>query len=522
MSSEENKNYYLKVSRASDLAIAKERWLYRFLEMFPGAFSWLTLLTAVALSFLAPAIIAVFIIIFSCFWVLRTLYFYFHLWFGYRRMEEYRKKNWFEELKSLPKENYSLPIGSWNEIYHLVIITVYKEPLAIIREAVRAIEKADYPKNRIMVVLACEQRAREKNEIIANEIEKEFKNSFYRFLVSWHPDNLPNEIAGKGSNESWAAKEAKEKLIDQLGLAYENITVSSFDADTIVSPGYFGCLSWHYLTTENPTRASYQPIPLYTNNILSAPAISRVFSFSSSFWQIMNQERPEKIMTFSSHSMSFKALVEVGFKDAKVVSDDSRIFWQCFLQFDGNYRVIPLFYPVSMDANVAGTLWQTMVNIYKQQKRWAYGVGEIPYCLFGFLKNKKIPLKKKLSFGFEIIEGHWSWAIAPLLIFFFGWLPIILGGQSFSQTMLSYSLPKMVSRISTIAMVGIVLSAYFSVLITPQKEIIRGKLRLLFFASGWFLIPVIMIVFSSLPALAAQTNWLLGRYMGFWNTDKSR
>jgi hypothetical protein len=31
-----------------------------------------------------------------------------------------------------------------------------------------------------------------------------------------------------------------------------------------------------------------------------------------------------------------------------------------------------------------------------------------------------------------------------------------------------------------------------------------------------------MIFFSSLPALDAQTRWMLGKYMGFWPTEKYR
>jgi len=236
----------------------------------------------------------------------------------------------------------------------------------------------------------------------------------------------------------------------------------------------------------------------------------------------MNQERPEKLVTFSSHSMSFKALADVGFKQTNVVSDDSRIFWQCFLKYGGDYRTQPIYYPVSMDANVAKTFWRTMINVYKQQRRWAYGAGDIAYFLFGFLKNKRIKLKKKISLGFELIEEHWSWATASILIFMLGWLPLFLGGQEFSHTMISYNLPKIISRILTISMVGLIASSYLSILLLPPKPIEYGRFKYVIFSLSWLLLPFMMIFFTALPSLDAQTRWMLGKYMGFWPTEKFR
>jgi cellulose synthase/poly-beta-1,6-N-acetylglucosamine synthase-like glycosyltransferase len=236
----------------------------------------------------------------------------------------------------------------------------------------------------------------------------------------------------------------------------------------------------------------------------------------------MNQEREEKLITFSSHSMSFKALFEVGFKQPNVVSDDSRIFWQCFLKYDGDYRVEPLYYPVSMDANVAKSFWRTLVNLYRQQRRWAYGVGDIPYFLFGFLKNKKIPLSKKFSLGLELFEGHISWAISSILIFLLGWMPIYIGGFEFSRSVISYSLTQIVSRIMIGAMLGVVASCYISLLLLPPKPPEYGRFKYVIFALSWLAFPFIMILFVSLPALDAQTRWMFGRYMGFWVTEIER
>jgi hypothetical protein len=110
---------------------------------------------------------------------------------------------------------------------------------------------------------------------------------------------------------------------------------------------------------ENPYKVSFQPVPLYNNNIWEAPALSRVAAMTSTFWQMIQQERIEKLVTFSSHSLSFKSLYEVGYWQKNMISDDSRIFWNLYLAHDGDYGVVPLSYPVSMDANLAPNFFKT-------------------------------------------------------------------------------------------------------------------------------------------------------------------
>ena len=506
-------DYYLKIARALDLEDPKERFLYRFFEMLPGLLSFGSLGAIVLFSWLVPRLVAFFVFGFIMYWLLRTIYFSFHLRAGHKKMQEHEKLDWMKKLLDVP---------GWQDIYHLAVVVMYKESYEIVRECFLSLQRSDYPKDKIMVVLACEERAGAAAKETASLIEKEFKDSFFRLLITWHPAGLLGEIAGKGSNEAWATKEAKEKLIDPLAIPYAHIISTSLDADTVVLPRYFSCLAFHYVTMPNSSRASFQPIPLFINNIWQASVLSRVFSFSATFWQVMNQERPEKLITFSSHSMSFKALVDVGFKQRNVVSDDSRIFWQCFLKYDGDYRVYPLYYSLSMDANAGRTLFGTMKNMYMQQRRWAYGVAEIPYFLFGFFKNKKIPISRKLSLAVECIEGHWSWATAPILIFFAGWLPLMLGGREFAATLLSYNLPVFTSRLLTLSMLGLVLSAFISIQMISLRKPDYGKRRVALTVLQWILFPFTMVFFTAFPALDAQLHLLLGKYLGFWATPKFR
>lgn len=513
---------YLKIGKADDLVSPGERFQYRFFEVLPGGLAWLTITGIFFVSWLAPAAASFFIIAFDLYWLFKTIFLSIHLRAGYREMCRRLKVSWHEKLESVTGYPKELNIKSWREIQHIVILPFYKESYVLVKDAVEAIKRADYPRENMRVVLAAEEAAGREAMETAERLKGEYEAFFGSVLVATHPAGLPGEIKGKGANETWALKAAHKAIVEKENIPLEHVIVSSFDIDTQPPAGYFSLVTYEYLTAANPLRASYQPIPVYNNNIWDAPAFSRVVANSGTFWQTMQQARPERLTTFSSHSMPMKALVDADFWQTNIVSEDSRIFWQMFLRYDGDYRVVPLFYPVYMDANVAPSLWATAKNVYRQQRRWGWGVENVPYALFGFWKNKKIPLRKKMYFAFNQIEGFWSWATNALLLFFLGWLPLVLGGAHFGTTVLSYNLPRITRSIMTLAMVGLVTSAIISTSLLPKRPSYKPLRTWLWMVLQWALLPLTIVLFGSLPGLEAQTRLMIGKYMGFWVTPKFR
>ena len=502
---------YIKAGTALDFT-GRDKIIYRLLEIFPGALAWATLLGMVAASYFIPVWAAVFIIAFDVYWLVKTVFLSFHLRANFKRMQENLKIDWHERIFRL----------RYKHIWQLVILPMSKEPYEVVRDTILAIKESSWSKDKMILVLSYEERYRDGSEEIGSRVQKEFKDIFPNFLITRHPMGIKGEIPGKGSNESWAGKFVKENFIDPRKIPHENIIVSSFDIDTRVYLQYFEILTWHFLTAENPLRSSYQPVPVYNNNIWQVPALSRVVATSGTFWQMMQQERPERLTTFSSHSMSFKALCDLNFWQKNIVSEDSRIFWNTLLFYDGDYVSVPLSYPVSLDANLASTPWGTIKNVYKQQRRWAWGAENFPYAAFGFLQNNKIGLRKKIYYLFNMIEGFWSWSTNAIMIFALGWLPLLLGGREFNQLVLAYNLPQITRIIMTLAMVGLLASAVISMKLLSPRPKEYGKKRTLSMLLQWILVPVTVIFFGSIPALDAQTRLMLGRYMGFWITPKDR
>lgn len=512
----------LKIGKADDLKNPGERRLYRLFEILPGGLAWLTIGGIFVASWRFPIEASFFIIIFDLYWLIKTLFLSVHLRAGYNEMRRRLGVNWETKLEKLEKFPLELDIRSWRDIRHLVVLPFYKESYAVVKEAAEAIRRSVYPLENIWMVLAMEERAGDEAKAVCERLLSEYGQYFGKMLVTRHPADIEGEIPGKGSNETWAVRQAKSNLVDGSGIPLERIIVSSFDIDTQIPPGYFGCLTYHYLTARQPLRSSFQPIPVYNNNIWDSPAFSRVVANSGTFWQTMQQARPERLTTFSSHSMPMKVLVEMDYWQTDIVSEDSRIFWQALLFYDGDYRVQPLFYPVYMDANVAPTLRETAKNIYKQQRRWGWGVENVPYILFGFVKNKKIPLGRKLYFALNQLEGFWSWATNAPLLFLMGWLPLIFGGAHFGVSVLSYNLPRITRTIMTLAMFGLVTSAIISTLLLPRRPDHRPMRMYLWMILQWAMLPMTIIVFGAIPGLEAQTRLMIGKRLDFWVTPKFR
>lgn len=485
---------------------------YRLFEILPGAFLWLSLVGLVALSFLLPLWVIIFIIIYDLFWLFRIAYFSFYLVLSWAKYRKTMKRGWLSEVRKLP---------NYESYYHLIFLPTYKESHEIVKETFFAIQNSNYPQDKMIIVLAGEERDKENFLSVAERIKKEFGPLFFKFLVTVHPKDLPEEKPGKGSNIYYAGEKAKE-LIDGLGFDYEKVIVSTFDIDTIAHPEYFGYLTYKYITSPNPTRRSFQPIAIYANNIWTSSAAVRVVSFGTTFWLMNELAHPERVVTFSSHSMSFKALVEVGFWDKNVVSEDSRIFLQCLIKYHGDYQVEPLHIPVYMNTVATSNYWESLKNLYKQQRRWAWGVENIPYMVINFANDKLAPLRIRFKHLFNMVEGMFTWATAPLFIFVLGRLPLYVAGESVKRLVFVQNSPFILQDIMRLAMMGIFVSALLSFTLLPPKPKTVRKSAYLITILQWLLLPVTIIVFSSFPAIDAQTRLMLGKRMGFWVTPKEK
>ncbi len=473
----------------------------RILESIPGALVWVTLVGALALSWFQPLWMVYFVIVFDVYWLLRVLYYLPFLVVAWVRFRRALKTDW--QAKAAASVGY-------DRIRHLIFLPTYQEELPVVREAFHNLLAGSYPASRMVICLTGEERDRERFEQIERAIQSEFSGRFLHLETMMHPKGLPDEIPGKGSNLHWAGHQMVP-VIERLGISPDDLIVSSFDVDTQAHPQYFSCLAAVYLSTPNPTRSSYQPVALYNNNLWDATAPVRIAMFGTTFWLMTELARPERMMTFSSHSMSWRMLLDVGFWQKDIVSEDSRIFLQGLVHYHGDYRVTPLYLPVSMDSVSGDRYHHSLFALYRQLRRWAWGVENFAYMAQAFSRDKLMPWRTKLSYLWKQIEGSYTWATAPLLITILGQLPFWLAPERFRSYAVFLNTPFTLQWIMRFALVGVFVSAALALTLLPRRPahvprwrgIVVGLLQ-------WLLLPVTFVIFGSIPAVDAQTRAMLG------------
>jgi hypothetical protein len=115
---EEDKSHLLPYARRSDFKVGrateltgKDRRLFRFLEILPGALSWTILIGMILASIYAPFFAAYFIIAFSIYWVLKTIFLSYHVRYNWKRLKHHMKLDWQVLARRFEFDNF----------YHLVI-----------------------------------------------------------------------------------------------------------------------------------------------------------------------------------------------------------------------------------------------------------------------------------------------------------------------------------------------------------------------------------------------------------------
>lgn len=532
--------------RNIEIPFAGERdHVYRFFEMIPGIFSWLTLSLPIILSLISPTLAAYFIIAFLLVWFVKTIGLNVRMYQGYKKINQTMAYDWPKLLRELDNperafEHYEQGIGpDWHrrnvitnhlkvndrlrlkDIIHVVMIAVSIEGREVVEPTIKSVLNCNYDMKKVILVIAYEERYGEQAGIVSNELIQEYGHHFYHAEAIKHPGDIPGEIIGKGANITNAGRRIK-RYLDDNNMSYEKVIVTTLDSDNRPHPQFFAAVTYAFIACPDPIHTSFQPITIYTNNIWDAPAPMRVIAAGNSFWNIVLALRPHMLRNFSAHSQSMQALIDTDFWSVRTIVEDGHQFWRTYFRYNGQHDVQSIMTPVYLDAVFASTSRATVKAQYKQIRRWAWGASDIAYVLQkGWREKNIVPKGDLLAKTARLMESHWSWATAPLLLLLGAFVPLYIAPHS-RLSLVANQLPVIASRIQTVAMIGLFCSIYLTIRLLPPKPLRYKRRRSVYMVLQWVYLPLTTIIFNSFAALESQTRLIFKRYLGKFDiTEKA-
>ncbi len=487
---------------------ANPRFFTRLFEIVLPLTTWLIITLPLWLSPFHPAIVAYFILTFDVYFFYKSLSTAVFSTKSYLRLQHLSKLDWSKMAKKM---------AGYNKMYHAVIIPNYMEKVEKIRLTLNYLKNQDFPTNRIIVLLAMEEREGKIAKERAKQILKEYNNSFYRIEVTFHPD-LTGELKGKASNSAWAAKYLS-KMVRKMGIDTQYVTVTSCDADSLLPQKYFSYLTHQFLSDPDCYYHFYwAPVLLYSN-FWEVPLPIRLQATVSSIVRLAGISKPDSLIQISTYSLSLSMLEKIGYWDTDIVPEDWHIFLQAFFSLGEKVKTIPIYLVISRDAVNGTSLLGTFRSRYEQEKRWAWGVTDVPYALNKFFSDNKLPFLTKFFRLFYVIESHLFWPTSFFLLTLGASIPALVN-PAFSRTSLGYNLPKMSGLILTVSMVFVIVLIFIDTKSRPKRPSSYSVAKTPLLIFQWILLPVISFFFSSLPALEAHTRLLLGKRLEYKVTEK--
>lgn len=509
---------------------------YRIFEILPGALTWSLLFLPFILSIFSAKLTVFFIIAYLLLWFAKSVGLNIRAIQGYRLLRYHEHMPWsklLEELSLGEVKNSSHP--KWHkkniarlgerplsvqpdDMIHAVIIATYNESREVLEPTIQSVINSRYDMKKIILVLAFEERGGEEVQKNAHQLIEQYKHHFYYAVAVEHPKNIPGEVIGKGGNITFAGRELL-RYTQQNNLEPLQVIVTTLDADNRPHPNYFSALSYTYAMTPEPKYISFQPIPMFTNNIWDAPAPMRVIATGNSFWNVVLATRTHMLRNFSSHAQSLQTLVDTDFWSVRTIVEDGHQFWRTYFRYDGRHEVYPIYLPIYQDAVFAGSYRKTLKAQFIQLRRWAWGASDVAYVAHnGFFESNKVPKIDLIMKFFRLLEGHVSWAVAPIIIAGASFVPVLVNPKDYSAN----QLPLLASRLQTFALLGIFVTLFISLKTLPPKPKRYKSHRSLFMIIQWFYLPVTTITYNALSALYSQTRLMFGKYLGAFDvTEKA-
>lgn len=485
----------------------KSSLIYKVSEKAIPVLVWITILMPVWLSPFHPAIAAYLILGYLIYFLYKAFKMSYYGLISYRLMKMAESTDW---QKRASHEQQS------SDIHHFAMIVIATESETKVQKTLEYLRDQKYDSSKLTVILAMEDRIEGSHEKGALLVEM-FKKDFQHIEAVYHVLE-DGEVIGKASNATYASKRISS-MVRERKLDPKNVLITVCDADSLLPDQYLSYLTYKYIHEENREFKFFAAPVLLYNNFWKLPFPVRMQMTLSSVARLSFLSQRDDLIQISTYSMSLWLLEEVGYWDVDIIPEDWHIWMQAFYTLGEHVKTVPLYLPIVRDGVLRPTYFKTLKMRYDQEKRWAWGVTDVPYSITRFFYSPHINFWIKLRRLLYVAENHFMWPTAFFLLTISASIPGLMN-KSFEQTVLGYLLPELASFILSSASFMLLLAVFFDYQLRKRINIETSWTQVPLLFVQWYLLPIVSFVFSALPALDAHTHMLLGKNLEYKTTKK--
>lgn len=336
------------------------------------------------------------------------------------------EKDWDGMLLQLFKDQPELA----EDTSHIVVLPNYKEDEQMLLQTLQNIARSPMAKKNIRVVLAMEEREGPAGKAKAERLIASTSCLFADIFASYHPANLPGDVAGKSSNSAWAYTQILQRyaaLLSKLDLSRVFLTVG--DADTLWHPKFWSALAYQalQLSAEERVWSMFQPPILLTRNLFSVPGVTRLSSYATTLFELSGLANQSfgSALTYSAYSMTLALATHplVGGWDRDVIAEDHHMFAKCYfaalweqigevkgssksvgstkkcMPLVSKLQVRPVYLPAISYLVESSDGWLASVTArFQQARRHSQGIAEVSYILLQYIKVLSAAGPSKMTF----------------------------------------------------------------------------------------------------------------------------
>mmetsp|Transcript_55922 Transcript_55922/g.142245 ORF Transcript_55922/g.142245 Transcript_55922/m.142245 type:complete len:688 (-) Transcript_55922:1-2064(-) len=250
---------------------------------------------------------------------------------GIRKLRQGTKVDWHAKLEEMQNTDPTLI-----DVLHIVLLPNYLENEAMLKATLENLGRSPMARGRTRIVLAMEAREGAGGREKADRLIQQTSHLFADIFATYHPQDVPGEVAGKSSNTQWAYRHALQQYGPiLLGCDPSRVFITVADADTLFHPQYLSAVSYQALTMSPHDRSwcIWQAPVLLVRNYFEVPELTKATAIGTFIFEISSMS-PFFLpcLAFSSYTMSLALAShpEVDGWDTDVIAEDHHMTCKCF------------------------------------------------------------------------------------------------------------------------------------------------------------------------------------------------